>query len=138
MLVLQRIKNVDNPVLKWELDESFIGEDPKWIHAQFPMTAEPGQEYRVRLKSLGTFCCQTENISGIFFQVEFQAIRGQNEFGFIALDDLDFLGVESCEFKPQKAKPTTTTTAKVSTTAVPTEPPGRKRFLTAISEAVVT
>ena len=90
-----------------------------------------------KIKSQGTFCCQTKEKSGIFFQVEFQAIRGQNEFGFIALDDLDFLGVESCEFKPQKAKPTTTTTAKVSTTAIPTEPPGRKRFLTARSEAVV-
>ena len=125
LLVLQRIKNVDNPVLKWELDESYIGEDPKWIHAQFPMAAETGQEYRVRSLSKKNFKRSLDFLIR-FFQVEFQAIRGRNEFGFIALDDLDFLGVESCDFKPQNAEPTTSTTVKMSTTPVPTEPPGRK------------
>ena len=66
------------------------------------------------------------------FQVEFQAIRGGNEFGYIAIDDLVFLGLETCEFKPPGAQPTTTTstttttTTKVSSTPAPTEPPGRK------------
>ena len=47
------------------------------------------------------------------------------------MDDLDFLGVENCDFKPEAAIPTTTTsttstTTKASTTPAPTEPPGRK------------
>lgn len=47
--VLQRIKDRDDPILLWELDESFVGEEPKWNRGQFEIRAEdtPGFEYRV-------------------------------------------------------------------------------------------
>ena len=53
-------------------------------------------------------------------RIEFQAVRGSSELGYIAIDELDFLQTGSCEFKPKEAQPITTTTPQ------PTEPPGRK------------
>lgn len=50
--VLQRIKDRE-PTLLWELDESYVGEDPKWIKGQIQIHSEetPGFEYRVNIIS---------------------------------------------------------------------------------------
>lgn len=101
--VWQRIINIDDPVLKWEIDSSYMdAQNPQWIKGQFEIKAENIREYRM----------------------EFQAIRGSSESGFIAIDDLDFLGVSLCEFRPEAAKPTTATT---TTSTTPSTTPAQLR-----------
>ena len=104
--VFQRIKDQEDPVLFWQLGEFVDPDKPEWIKGQFEISANPEEieEYRI----------------------EFQAVRGSNEMGYIAIDDIDFLQTESCEFKPEAAKPIITTTTTTPTTPQPTEPPGRK------------
>ena len=43
--------------------------------------------------------------------------------GYIAIDDLDFLQTELCEFKPTEAKPIITTTPAPTTTPTTTPKP---------------
>lgn len=100
--VFVRYLNQEDPVLFWSLENP----EERWMKGSFEINADNVEEYRV----------------------QFQAIRGSNSQGFIVLDDLDFLGVELCEFRPEEAKPTTTSAPTIpSTTPVPTEPPNRKR-----------
>ena len=48
------------------------------------------------------------------------ANRGGNELGFIAIDEIIFLGDENvCEILPKEADPTLTTTVKSTTTTTP-------------------
>jgi hypothetical protein len=50
--VLQRIKDSDSPILLWELDQSYIVNDPEehWVKGQIEIKSEqiPGFEYRVK------------------------------------------------------------------------------------------
>ena len=43
--------------------------------------------------------------------------------GYIAIDDIDFLQTELCEFKPTEAKPIITTTPAPTTTPTTTPKP---------------
>ncbi len=57
-------------------------------------------------------------------KIEFQALRGDNDAGYIGIDDLDFLKTEVCLLEPSAAKPPDTdTTTAMSSTPEPTEPP---------------
>ena len=69
------------------------------------------------------------------------ANRGDNELGFIAIDEIIFLdGVNECNIEPKEAEPKTTTTTKATTTTTPkqttptttpvpsTEPPDGRLF----------
>ena len=64
----------------------------------------------------------------LIFQIEFQAFKGDNEFGFVAVDDVVFVEIPKCDFLPKEATPTApptpTTTPITASTPVPsTEPP---------------
>ena len=63
----------------------------------------------------------------LFQQIEFEVNRGNNELGFVALDDVTFIEVPKCDIQPKEADPSLTTTTKttpITTTPVPsTEPP---------------
>ena len=100
--VFQRIKDVEDPILFWQLGEFVDPDKPEWIKGQFEIAADENiQEYRI----------------------EFQAVRGANEMGYIAIDDIDFLQTELCEFKPTEAKPIITTTPAPTTTPTTTPKP---------------
>ena len=45
------------------------------------------------------------------------AKKGQNDQSYVAVDDFEFLQVSVCDFLPSEAKPTTSTTAKTTTTS---------------------
>lgn len=49
MRVLQRIKDVESPIILWDLDKSFVEAEVKWYPGQIEITAEAveGFEYRV-------------------------------------------------------------------------------------------
>ena len=48
------------------------------------------------------------------------ANRGDNELGFIAIDEIIFLdGENKCDIIPKEAEPTITTTTKATTTTTP-------------------
>jgi hypothetical protein len=60
----------------------------------------------------------------LYLQIEVQAIRGNNELGYIALDFFEFRAIDHCDFQPEAAIPTTTSsTPTPPTTPIPTEPP---------------
>jgi hypothetical protein len=58
-------------------------------------------------------------------KIEMQAIRGSNDMGYIAIDNLDMIQIGLCPFEPKEAIPTTTTSTTSPTTPEPTEPPDR-------------
>lgn len=104
--VFVRFSDQEEPVLYWSLEAAASNDGNAWIKGSFEIKAENAE---------------------IEYQVQFQAVRGSNSQGFIALDDLDFLGTPLCEFRPEQAKPTTTSVSTTpSTTPAPTEPPNRK------------
>ena len=65
-----------------------------------------------------------------FWQIEFQANKGGNQNGYIAIDDVSFIEEDHCDIKPKQADPSLTTTTKTTpTTSTPepsTEPPNCK------------
>jgi hypothetical protein len=55
------------------------------------------------------------------FQIEFHATRGENEFGYVAIDDITFAEIsDGCTFEPPDSIPTTTTTETPETTTTTT------------------
>ena len=110
MRILQRIKDVEDPILLWQLDESFATRN-QWIKGRVEIVAPDSiEEYRI----------------------EVQAVRGLNENGFIAVDDFtlaDLCDICECMLIPNEANPPTTTTPAATTTTSstePTEPPDCK------------
>ena len=118
--VLQRTRDVENPVLHWQLESSKfpITEGRlEWIKGQFGISAGANEEYRI----------------------EFQVVKGSAESNsFVTVDDLDFLQEAVCDFKPHQAQTTTSTTQTTPlTTPEPTEPPGRKSFQKFLHEVLI-
>ena len=64
-------------------------------------------------------------------KVEFEVVHGNHTRGFVAVDDVQLIQTNECEFKPLAAWPTeTSTTTAPTTTPVPTEPPdGKEKHL---------
>ena len=92
---------MEDPILLWKLDKSFVGNEPKWINGRVEIVAaEDIDEYRI----------------------EIQAVRGKNDLGFIAADDFVLADVAICEFTPEAAKPSTTTATTTTTTKITTQP----------------
>lgn len=52
MRVLQRIKDVERPIILWDLDKSFVESEVKWYQGQIEITAEDVQGFEYRVSSL--------------------------------------------------------------------------------------
>ena len=119
----------------WDLSSSYIGNEPKWIEGQIKVMGEEveGYEYRVckiYYKYIPTLWFLNYD-SWIFWQIEFQANKGGNQNGYIAIDDVSFIEEDHCDIKPKQADPSITTTTKTTPTTPPTpvpstEPPNCK------------
>jgi hypothetical protein len=64
-------------------------------------------------------------------QVELEAVQGDTVRGYVAVDDVQFVQTDVCQFTPEAAWPTITTTS-APTTPIPTEPPDRTLALISI------
>lgn len=64
MRVLQRIKDVERPIILWDLDKSFVESEVKWYQGQIEITAEDVQGFEYRVSSLS---CSSSNLrKGVF------------------------------------------------------------------------